>query len=118
MHFWKKSLLIQIVGSFLILSLMTISIVGYTTFSQARASLKESVFDRLNFAVKLKENELNNWILDQRRNILAIADLPEINNQAKILLTSQKSTPEYKSAQTLLYASLKSFVYQSPFFMR
>ena len=110
MHFWKKSLLIQIVGSFLILSLMTISIVGYTTFSQARASLKESVFDSLNFAVKLKENELNNWILDQRRNILAIADLPEINNQVKILLTSQKSTPEYKSAQTLLYASLKSFV--------
>jgi len=109
MYFWKKSLLIQIVGSFLILSLVTISIVGYTTFSQARASLKESVFDRLNFAVKLKENELNNWVLDQRKNILAIAELPEINNQAKILLTSKKSAPEYKSAQALLQTSLTSF---------
>ncbi|OZH53201.1 hypothetical protein AFK68_19260 [Hydrocoleum sp. CS-953] len=62
MYFWKKSLLIQIVGSFLVLSLLTISIVGYTTFSQARASLKESVFERLKFAVKIKEKELNFWV--------------------------------------------------------
>ena len=109
MYFWKKSLLIQIVGSFLILSLITILIIGYTTFSQARGALKNSVFDSLNFAVKLKENEFNNWILDQRRNILAIAELPDINNQAKILLTSKKSTPEYESAKTLLHTSLKSF---------
>ena len=93
MYFWKKSLLIQIVGSFLILSLITILIIGYTTFSQARGALKNSVFDSLNFAVKLKENEFNNWILDQRRNILAIAELPDINNQAKILLTSKIETP-------------------------
>ncbi len=109
MYFWKKSLLIQIVGSFLVLSLVTISIVGYTTFSHARASLKESVFERLKFAVKIKENELNFWVLDQRKNILAIADLPEINNQAKILLTSKKSTPEYESSQASLQASLTSF---------
>lgn len=110
MYFWKKSLLIQIVGSFLILSLITISIVGYTTFSQARISLKESLFDRLSFAAKLKENELNRWILDRRQNILAIAELPEINNQAKILLTSKKSTPEYESSQASLKTSLTSFV--------
>ena len=109
MFFWKKSLLIQIVGSFLILSLMTISIVGYTTFNQARASLKESVFDRLSFAVELKENELNRWVLDQRQNILAIADLPEIYNLEKILLTTKKSTPEYLSAQTSLQTALTSF---------
>lgn len=109
MFFWKKSLLTQIVGSFLILSLMTISIVGYTTFSQARESLKESVFERLSFATKLKENELNRWILDQRKNILAIAQLPEINSQAKILLKTQKSTTEYESAQTSLKTSFTSF---------
>ena len=103
MYFWRKSLLIQIVGSFLILSLITISIVGYTTFNQARASLKESVFERLNFAVKLKEDELNRWALDQRKNILAISELTEISNQIKILLTTKKSTPEYKSC--LLYTS-------------
>ncbi|MGB3512377.1 MAG: ATP-binding protein [Microcoleaceae cyanobacterium] len=109
MYFWKKSLLTQIVGSFLILSLLTISIVGYTTFSQARASLKESIFERLNFAAKLKENELNRWALDQRKNILAMAELPEINNQIILLLTSKKSTPEYESAQTSLQTSLTSF---------
>ncbi len=109
MYFWKKNLLIQIVGSFLILSLVTISIVGYTTFNQARESLKESIFERLNFAGKLKENELNYLVLDQRKNILALAELPEINNQAKILLTTKKSTPEYKSAQISLQTSLTSF---------
>ncbi|MDJ0553716.1 MAG: ATP-binding protein [Microcoleaceae cyanobacterium MO_207.B10] len=114
MSFWKKSLLIQIVGSFLILSLITISIVGYTTFSQARESLKESVFERLNFAAELKENELKRWISDQRKNILAIAELPEINNQAKILLITEKSTPEYESAQTSLQNSLTSFATNLP----
>ncbi|MGD1712314.1 HAMP domain-containing protein [Dapis sp. BLCC M172] len=109
MYFWKKSLLIQIVGSFLVLSLLTISIVGYTTFSQARASLKESVFERLKFAVKIKENQLNFWVLYQRKNILALAELPEVNNQANILLTSKKSTPEYESSQASLKTSLTSF---------
>ncbi|MEB3341182.1 MAG: ATP-binding protein [Okeania sp.] len=89
--------------------MITISIVGYTTFNQARESLKESVFQRLNFAIKFKENELNRWTLDQRKNILAITELTEISNQTKILLTTKKSTPEYKSAQTSLETSLKSF---------
>ncbi|MEM1169213.1 MAG: ATP-binding protein [Cyanobacteria bacterium P01_H01_bin.35] len=89
--------------------MITISIVGYTTFSQARKSLKESVFERLSFAVQLKENELNRWILDQRKNILAIAELPEINKQAKILLTSKKSTPEYESSQAFFTTYLTSF---------
>ncbi|MDY7005204.1 MAG: ATP-binding protein [Cyanobacteriota bacterium] len=91
------------------MSLITISIVGYTAFSKARESIKESVFARLSFAVELKENELNRWVLDRRKKILAIAELPEINNQAKILLTTQKSTAEYESAQTSLKTSFTSF---------
>ncbi|MGK7872194.1 MAG: ATP-binding protein [Xenococcaceae cyanobacterium] len=112
MKFWKKSLLVELVGSFLVLSLLTVSIVCYTTFSQARKSLKLSVFNQLHLAASLKENELNRWVLDQRQNLLSLSQLPEISTQTKVLLTRKKSESEYQSAYARLKESLKSFLDQ------
>lgn len=47
--------------------------------------------------------------MDQCKKILAIAELPEINNQAKIILTTQKSTAKYELAQTSLKTYFTSF---------
>jgi len=110
MRFWKKSLLVQLVGSFLILSLLTISIVCYTTFHQARESLKLSVFNQLEVAASLKEGELSRWLVAQRQHLLALSQLPEVNTQAMVLLTSKKSASEYKFAYKRLEKSLTSFV--------
>ncbi len=110
MRFWKKSLLVQLVGSFLILSLLTISIVCYTTFHQARESLKLSVFSQLELAASLKEGELNRWVLTQRQHLLSLSQLPEVNTQARVLLTSKKSESEYQFAYDHLEKSLTSFV--------
>ncbi len=108
--FWKKSLLLQIVGSFSLLSLTIVTLVGYLALMQAKASLKQSVFERLTMAASLKEGELNRWLLDRRDTLIALSQLPEINRQAQILLTTQKSTPEYQSALEALQISLSGFI--------
>ena len=64
---WKRSLLVQIVGSFSLLSLAIVALLGYLAFSQAKTALKESVFNRLTTAASLKEGELNRWLLDRRQ---------------------------------------------------
>ena len=111
MKIWKQSLLVQLISSFLILSILTVSIVGYTALSMAKNSLKKSVFDSLNVATSLKEAELIRWLIDEKHNLLAIAELPEINQEAKLLLTTNiKTEPNYQAVQFHLSKSLNAFV--------
>ena len=109
-RFWKKSLLFQIVGSFSLLSLTIVALVGYLAFIQAKATIKQSVFERLTTAASLKEGELNRWLLDRRDTLIALSQLPEINRQAQILLTQKKSTPDYQAALENLQISLSRFI--------
>jgi len=102
MKFWKKSLMARLVGYFLLLSLVTVSLVGYVAFIRAREALKQSVFDRLHAVATLKEDELNRWIDDQRRDVVFIAWLPEMRAQAGSLLSHPESDPDYQAAYALL----------------
>ena len=102
MKFWKKSLMARLVGYFLLLSLVTVSLVGYIAFIRAREALKQSVFDRLHAVATLKEDELNRWIDDQRRDVVFIAWLPEMRAQAGSLLSHPESDPDYQAAYALL----------------
>ncbi len=60
MKFWKKSLLVQLVSVFLLLSFIALSLVGYLAFERAKKALTQSVFERLDIAVSLKEDGLQN----------------------------------------------------------
>ena len=111
LKFWKKSLLVQIVGSFSLLSLAIVALVGYIAFDRAKASLKESIFERLTAIASLKEGELNRWLRDRRNTFIALSRLPTVNEHAKILLQARtQSTPEYQAALADLQRSLGSFI--------
>jgi signal transduction histidine kinase/CheY-like chemotaxis protein/HAMP domain-containing protein len=110
MGLWKKSLMARLVGTFLLLSLVTVSLVGLIAYSRAREALQGSVFDRLNAVATLKEDELNRWIDDQRRDVVFIAWLPEVRAQAGSLLGRPSSDPEYQTAYALLTEYLKFVV--------
>ena len=114
MNFWKKSLLVQLVGSFLILSLVIVALVGYTTFSQARKSFKQSVFERLSVTATLKENELNRWIVEQQADLLSLTQLPDIRQQATLFFQESSSQAEHQEAQTFLTQSLTVFAGNHP----
>jgi signal transduction histidine kinase/DNA-binding response OmpR family regulator/HAMP domain-containing protein len=107
MGLWKKSLMARLVGYFLLLSLATVSLVGVIAYIRAREALKRSVFDRLDAVAVLKEDELNRWIDDQRRDVVFIAWLPEVRAQAGSLLSRPSSDPEYQTAYALLTEYLK-----------
>ncbi len=107
MRLWRKSLMARLVGYFLLLSLATVTLVGLIAYMRAREALQGSVFDRLVAVATLKEDELNRWIDDQRRDVVFIAWLPEVRAQAGLLLSGQTSDPEYQAAYALLTEYLK-----------
>ncbi|MEA5468564.1 hypothetical protein VB714_06760, partial [Spirulina sp. 06S082] len=73
MRIWTKSLLVQIIGSFLVLSLIGVTLMGVSAFDQAKSSLTQAVFDRLDLAVSLKEAEIYRWLLDRARSLQSLA---------------------------------------------
>ncbi len=110
MRFLKTSLIARLVGSFLLFSLVTVSLVGTVAYIRAREALKQSVFDRLQAVASLKEDELNRWTDDQRRDVVFIAWLPEVREKAGSLLSYPETDPAYQEAYGLLTEYLKFVV--------
>jgi signal transduction histidine kinase len=110
MRFWKKSLMARLVGYFLVLSLIMVSLVVWIAFTRARETLLQSIYNRLETVATLKEDELNRWIDDQRRDVVFIAWLPEVGQQAGYLLDYANTTPEYQTAYAVLTEYLKFLV--------
>lgn len=107
LSFWNKSLMARLVSYFLMLSLLTVTLVGFAVYIRAVESLKQSVFDRLSAVATLKEDGLNRWVDEQRRNLVFMAWLPEVRTQAGILLSSPKPGTEYRDA----YARLAEYLF-------
>ena len=108
---WHTSLRIQIAGSFSLLSLIIVTLVGYFTFIQAKQTLKQSVVDRLTTIADLKEDDLNRWLLDRRDTLFSLNQLTEVQTSAAALLTQKKETPEYRSALNQLDRLLGEFIH-------
>jgi len=96
--FWKQSLMARIAGSFLLLSLAIVSLVGYIAYLQGTEALKASVFDRLNTVATFKAGELNRWVDDRIFDVAFLASLSEIQGPAETLLKHDKTEPAYQAA--------------------
>jgi signal transduction histidine kinase/HAMP domain-containing protein len=112
LKFWKKSLMARLVSYFLLLSLLTVGLVGYVAYVRATETLKQSIFDRLQAVATLKEEGFIRWVDEQRRNVVFIAWLPEVRFQAGSLLSHSESGSDYRNAYQLL-AELLRFVVTS-----
>jgi signal transduction histidine kinase/DNA-binding response OmpR family regulator len=67
--------MVRLVLSFLVLSVLTVAIVGMVAYQRGRASLQGTVFDRLDAAAEGKAASLDRWIDEQRRNVVFVAGL-------------------------------------------
>jgi PAS domain S-box-containing protein len=103
MKFWKSSLLVQLVSYFSLLSVVTVGIVAVAAYNRGRDSLEKSVIDRLTVATSLKEFQLGEWVDNQRKDVLLISQIPEVQNQIALLIISDPSKPENRAA----YANLQ-----------
>ncbi|MDO9324876.1 MAG: hypothetical protein Q7T80_07960, partial [Methanoregula sp.] len=106
--FLKRSLTARLICSFLLLSLLIVSLVGLIAYFQATQTLTNSVYDRLNAVATLKEDGLNTWVADQTQNVVMIACLPNVRTQAATVLSLPDSSPEKKQA----YDGLSDFLNQ------
>lgn len=85
MRLLKRSLMSRLVGSFLVLMLVTVSLVSSVAFVQARAALEQSAFDQLEVVAALKTDEINRWIEEQRNFIEFLVRSGEVRNNARLL---------------------------------
>ena len=65
----------RLVLTFLALSMLMVAVVGYVSYTRARGSLEESVFDRLGAAEQLRADSIDRWLDEQRRNAVFVAGL-------------------------------------------
>jgi C4-dicarboxylate-specific signal transduction histidine kinase len=100
----------RLVGYFLLLSLLTIGLVDYLVYVRATEALKQSLFSRLGAVATLKEDSLNRWVDEQRRDVVFIAWLPEARAQAGTLLSHPPADPEYQATYARLSDYLKFVV--------
>jgi hypothetical protein len=114
MRFWTKSLMVRLVSYFLLLSLVTVSVVGYIAYTQATEALKLAVFDRLSALADVKEGELNRWVDDEVRSVVLIARLPEVRAHVRTLLTHAETDPIYQGAHASLGAYLGALTSTEP----
>lgn len=101
-RYFNKSLMARLVGYYLFLALPTVILVGVIVYFRAIDNLKQSIFRRLEAVAVLKEDNLNLWIDEQRRNLTFIAWLPEIQTQVGILTSTTSADPDYQEAYAVL----------------
>ncbi|MGD1899421.1 MAG: ATP-binding protein [Phormidesmis sp.] len=87
----KKSLLNKLILPFSLLSIATVATISTTSYFSARESLKQSVFDRLEVASSLKNAQIGKWLQTQYQDILLLASLAEVHDQAKLLVAQSAS---------------------------
>ncbi|MEM9220502.1 MAG: cache domain-containing protein, partial [Cyanobacteria bacterium P01_F01_bin.150] len=107
---WRKSFLVQIASTFSVLSFGGITLVGGITVVQARASLTQSVFERLSTVASLKEGEIDRWLRNQRNTLASLNDISEIKKATTRLLTTEQSSSVYAESLETLQTSFGSFI--------
>ena len=97
----QPSLTTKIANYFLLLALITVSVVGGIAYFRAREALRQAAFDRLKVAATLKEQEIARWFEDRQRDFLHATQMPDVQRNLKILLNS-KNEKAKKEAYRLL----------------
>lgn len=105
-HWFKRSLLTQLVSYFSLLSVITLITVAVGSYFQARHSLEREVINRLTVAAQLKGYQLDQWVEEQLRDILLLSQEVEIQDSIQILLTTDPTDPTYTNA----YQDIKDYV--------
>ena len=83
---FDKSLVTRLVGSFLLVSLLTVGLLGALAFARARQALQDSVRQRLETSANLEEQALNQWVNEEVEVFEILASLPPVDNALGELL--------------------------------
>jgi len=114
MKHWRESLTVRLVVYFLLLSLIPLIAVGYISYSQTQEALKRGVFNHLDTAATLKEEEINRGVAQRERSIQLLAKTPIVRQYAPPLLTLAETDAAFLTAYTALGDYLAEVVAGEP----
>ncbi|GBO55901.1 two-component hybrid sensor and regulator [Pseudanabaena sp. lw0831] len=97
-NLFKKRLLLQLVAYFSVLSIVTVLVVAVSANTRSRDALRKSVIDRLAVATSLKEAQVNQWVDNQRRDVILMTQLPDLIVNSEVTFTKERESPEFKVA--------------------
>ncbi len=114
MNIWKQPLMAKVASSFLLLSLITLGVVGGVAFVKAREALKQAAFQRLQVTATLKEQEIVRWFEDQQRDFFLVTQFPDVQTNIKTLLSQNSSQAAQQTAEQVLSHYLSEIVKLKP----
>ncbi len=91
-------------------AIVTVTAVTYFAYAQAIRSLESTMEERLNIVAELKRNSLNQWMDEQQRNALLLANVPELRALSVQLLSPAASVQSREAARRELTKRLKTTV--------
>jgi len=118
----RRSLMVRLVGSFLILSVLMVTAVGVLAYLRARNTLQASIYARLDAAVAQKSGAVNSWIDDQRRNVVFVGQLfgstqssgdPRLKRLSRELLASGTPPAVRRQAHDIILSTLNGIISQT-----
>ncbi len=112
----QPSFTVAIARSFLLLALVTVSMVGTVAFVRGRSALKQAAYSRLKVTATLKEKEISRWLESCEEDFLLIAQFPTVNRDLQTLLTSPSDSPAYQIAYQRLSAYFAQITEKKPKF--
>ena len=114
MIFWSTNMMSRLVGYFLLISLLIISLVAGAAYHLGRKDLSASAFGRLEVAAEYKTEQIKYWLNNQRRESLLIAANPLVISYADDLPNPGENGSKLPKAHPALKKLLKAFVVNKP----
>lgn len=102
MNWWKTSLVLRLAGSFFLLSLLVVSLMGVSTYLLARSRLVQTIYSQLALAGEMKMQIFNGWVDIQEQDVQALARLPDFEVHARSLLQNSPDTSDYQASYQAL----------------
>ncbi len=106
----SQSLLSKILlFSVLFATILTV-VIGFSAFFLVRQVISLDVRDTLTAIAIVKENSLNRWVDEQRRNIVLLASLPDVREQAGALSAPAVSASQAQQAAENLQTYFRTVI--------
>ena len=109
---WRRSLRARLVGSFLLLSAVTVALLGASVYLRASSDLTTAVFERLSAVAEVKADSIDRWIDEQRRNVAFIGAVPGFGDSAAVMLDPDASPADRIAAREAVDRTLAVAVRQ------
>jgi len=99
-----QSLQFQVLSLALLLTSLLAILIGAFAYFQVIAVVTADTSDKLTAIALVKENNLNRWVDEQKRNLVLVAALPEVRHEAGRLTSPKVSLASRQDAARILSA--------------